>query len=240
MATRRSSVATLLIFASILCLNSPARVLAEVYRWKDAHGTMHYSDTPPQRSAKETPESAQAGQAVVDAALKDLTSGNVERLVSAYRMFEESWTRAYVTETRRLLKLYFTLMRESLGRPTSFEASEASSPAVLDPVPERLWNASDCVFTDYAFRATFAGGGEQRPGDVFIQVCYSTGARKAWLRSVTMVIGPVLQVTLGGLSSPPMDPVFEKAMARFFAEMMSSCERKVLDPDSCGLGELKP
>lgn len=40
---RRLSMPLLLI----LLLSVPLAVCAQVYKWKDAHGTVHYSDTPP-------------------------------------------------------------------------------------------------------------------------------------------------------------------------------------------------
>jgi hypothetical protein len=234
------------------------------YRWIDANGVVNYTQLPPppgiketpkspaareksarapdesQRSAQETPESAKTSRAVVDDALKALSSGNFDRLVSFYRMFEESWTPAYVAETRRLLKLYFTLMRDGLGRPTAFRQVESTAPLTIDPVPDRFWDKSDCVFAEHAFKATFVAGQQRRSGGVSVKVCYSPAARRAWLRAVTIVMGPVLQVTIGSVSSPPMDPAFEKVMTRYMEEVFAACERKALDPESCQVTAGKP
>lgn len=47
--TRRFALATLLAVAVVFCSSTQA----QVYRWKDASGNVHYTDTPPPTSAKD-------------------------------------------------------------------------------------------------------------------------------------------------------------------------------------------
>ena len=238
MTTRRLSSALPLVVAVLAVLASTPPAAAEVHRWLDARGTMNYSDTPPQRSSRETPESIATSRPVIDAALADLSASRFDRLVGAYRFFEESWTPAYVAGTRQMLTRYFTVMREELGQPTEFQPQDVPASLTLDPVPDRLWNASDCVFTEHAYTATFVTPKARRPGDVFVQVCYSPRSNRAWLRAVTLVMGPPIQLTIFGVSTEPMDPAFEQAMTRYFTDLQAACKAGRLDPDSCVLSAL--
>lgn len=203
---------------------------AQTYRWLDAQGNVYYSDRPPQPSTLgDGPESRAARAALLEATVKALTAGQFDRVVDAFRVFEELRSPADVAEGRRLQRLYFRIIADAFGRPAAFTPTTSQALVTLQGVPDRFWEQSDCSVSDHAFTTAFVGRQGRRPAELMVEICYAVGSRRAWLKSLTFTMGPPVQASLGGLSSPPGDEAFNQVMQRFMAAVKESCTRQPHD-----------
>src|SRR2546429_3489696 len=68
----------------------------------------------------------------VDAAVAALVSADRERLVSLFRYFEGAVSPSEVKRDRRVVGLYFDLLKEHVGRPERLEPTQTTAPGFVN------------------------------------------------------------------------------------------------------------
>src|SRR5262249_12847095 len=91
-------------------------------------------------------------------------------------------------DERAGLSRVFVLLRDRLGRPDRFEATNITSPKFLNVRVESAtpdeWQRSGCAFKTYMFKTNFVDGGIYRPAEVVTDVCHMPAGAHSWLRKV--------------------------------------------------------
>lgn len=183
----------------LLCiaLGTPALAQGRIYRWTDAEGRVHYTDTPPPVSAEpDAPKALPApaapaeakDKALLDQAQQGLAAGNVDALVSLFRYFEEVVSARDAAMDRKMVGYFLGLVKQGFGRAQGFQAARALSPAYvsarIESAAAEQWNTSDCLFKNYMVKTVFSEGANRRPVELLFTVCTGPRVEKATLRQV--------------------------------------------------------
>ncbi|MDO9028011.1 MAG: hypothetical protein Q7U68_04030, partial [Candidatus Roizmanbacteria bacterium] len=81
---------------------------------------------------------------MLDKTLRSFSSGNIEEVASLFRYFEESVDAAEVAKEKKIVRLFFALVKEKFGQPVGFETATATSikhvNIEMESANSDLWN----------------------------------------------------------------------------------------------------
>lgn len=190
-------IALLLALLLSLALGEYAFAQGRMYRWTDAEGRVHYTDTPPPAPAEppapkaDEPPAAPAearDRALLDATQRGLAAGNVDAVVSLFRYFEETVGAREAATDRKVVGFFLGLVKAGFGRPGGFEPARGLASkyvsARIESATDEQWNASGCLFKSYALKTVFAEGANRRPAELVVTVCTGSRVEKAALRQI--------------------------------------------------------
>jgi len=117
-----------------------------------------------------------------------LATGDHEQIVSLFRYFDETVSRADAAKDRKDVAAFFGILERRFGRPERFEPTRQTSGnfvnVYIESATPDLWRNSECVFRTYAYRAAYRAGSVQRHAEVLAEACLNEQFRAVWLKRV--------------------------------------------------------
>ena len=200
--------------AMLLWLAFGDRSLAQtkMYRWVDAEGRVHVTDTPPPPSAGAHPAIEPGDQKVLAQIEDGLTAGTIDTVVPLFRYFEEVVGTQEAATDRTVIAYFLGQMQEGFGRAKGFEAvltpSSRFMSARIESASADQWNASECLYKSYTLKTTMGEGAAVQPAELVVTLCTGPRVEHPTLRqidyhftspdaSTAQKIGTVLTRTIG-------------------------------------------
>jgi len=176
--------------AMLLWLAFGDRALAQtrMYRWVDADGRVHVTDTPPPPSAGAHVPIEPADQAILARLEDGLTAGDVQAVVPLFRYFEEVVGAQEAATDRTVMAYFLNQIQEAFGRAAGFDAvltpSARFMSARIESASADQWNASECLYKTYTLKTTIGAGETAQPAELVVTLCTGPRVERPTLRQI--------------------------------------------------------